>query len=254
MKKLLWTLRTTKTGRLIRTAALALCALALVPLSGCLYPDDQTPGNRASAREAVQTVQDAVDRYQQATGVLPMMNADESTPRYEKFKLDFAKMKRMGYVSTLPKLAFENGGSNQFLIVDEETKPTVKLLDIPIYQGVGEVQAKVTAYAQKNGGALPADEEVYPGFKYVDFKKLAMREPKLRSMYSGRALSLIVDDKGRVYADYGIDLTQAIEKSGATPGADEDLRERLADESYYVPVKSPVYRWVDGSVRAVAES
>ncbi|MCC3373504.1 hypothetical protein [Cohnella sp. REN36] len=243
-----------KAGRLIRTAALAFIALAVVPLSGCLYPDDQTPGSRASAREAVQAVQEAVQRYQQDTGVLPILNADEGTPRYEKFKIDFPKMKRMGYLSTLPKLAFENGGSNQFLIVDEETNPTVKLLDITVYQGVGEVQAKVKSYQQRNGGQLPAGEEAYPGFHYVDYKKLAFREPKLKSMYSGRPLSLIVDDEGRVYADYGIDLTQSIEKAGATPGADEDLRGRLAGESYYVPVKSPVYRWVNGTVAAAPES
>lgn len=100
--------------QITRTLGLGLLALIMISLVGCLYPEDQTPGNQASAREAVLTVQDAIERYQQQTGLLPIQNANESVPIYEKYKVDFGKLKRMGFIAQIPSAAFENGGSFQF--------------------------------------------------------------------------------------------------------------------------------------------
>lgn len=239
-----------RAGAFARGAVLTALALALLPLAGCMYPDDYTPSNQVSAKEAVRTVQDAVDRYKEDTGLLPIENATEATPKYEKFRLDFAKLKRMGYLSELPKEAFESGGSAQFLIVDEEENPQVKLLDLTVYQAIGTIQSKVNAYVLKHKGQQPAGEEAYPDFRTLDYKKLGIDDPALRSMYTGRIMDLLIDPGSVVYADYGIDITQALEKSGAKPSPDDDLRELLVSESFYVPVKSPVYRLTDGSPRA----
>ncbi|WP_276351656.1 hypothetical protein [Cohnella caldifontis] len=228
--------------------------MMLVLLSGCLYPKDNTPGNNFSAHASVQTAQDAVKRYQEATGLLPIQNADASVPVYEKYKIDFGKMKRMGYVESIPKLAFENGGEYVFLIIDEETNPRVKLLDLPVYQGIADVQKKVDEYRNGHGGGLPVGEEAYPGFRYLDFKKLGIDRPELLSMYSKRPLELMADEQGTVYADYGIDIAEALKKDELPPGADEDLRGRLASLSDFVPVKSPIYRWAGDGPQAVAPS
>lgn len=222
-----------------------LAALAL-SLTGCMYPEEESPGNDVSARQSVLTVQDAVDRYQQDQGLLPIVSAEESVPVYEKFKIDLGKLKRMGYLGSIPNVAYESGGKNQFLIIDEETKPTVKLLNIPVYQQAVSIQQKVSEYMDKHGGAAPAGDELYSGYWSLDFKKLGGGEPDVRSMYSGQGLTFMVDAAGTVFLDYGLDIATAVRKSSATPSADEDLRHILADESYYVPVKAPVYHWVNG--------
>ncbi|CAI6058301.1 hypothetical protein [Cohnella sp. JJ-181] len=232
-----------------RTALLAL-TLALLPLAGCLYPDEYTPSSQVSAKESVRIVQEAVDRYRGDTGLLPIENATEATPQYEKFRLDFAKLKRMGYLTDIPKEAFESGGSGQFLVIDEESDPQVKLLDVAVYQAIGVVQTKVNAYVLKHKGQQPVSDEVYPDFKRIDYKKLGIDDPAIRSMYTGRVLELMIDPGSAVYADYGIDIVKALDKAETKPGPGDDLRALLASESFYVPVKSPVYRLAGGEPQA----
>ncbi|MEK0314141.1 hypothetical protein [Cohnella sp. 56] len=233
-----------------KRGALTAFALSLLPLAGCMYPDEYTPSNQVSAKEAVRSVQDAVDRYREDTGLLPIENASEATPKYEKFRLDFAKLKRMGYVTELPKEAFERGGSGQFIIVDEENNPQVKLLDLAVYQTIGTIQTKVNAYVLKHKGVQPAGDEVYPDFRLLDYKKLGIDDPAIRSMYTGRVMELLIDPGSTVYADYGVDIVQALKKSDVKPAPTDDLRDFLTGESFYVPVKSPVYRLTDGEPRA----
>ncbi|RUS48164.1 hypothetical protein [Cohnella sp. AR92] len=233
------------------SAAIAVMASAALTLSGCMYPEEQTPGNSSSARQAVLTVQDAVDQFQQGTGLLPIVSADESVPRYEKFKIDLAKLKRMDYLGSIPKAAFENGGKDQFLLLNEETDPEVKLLDIVVYQKAVDVQRKVDAYMDSHGGEIPAGEERYPGFWALDADELGSKLDAVKSMYSGQSLDYMVDEKGEVYLDYALDIATAIGKAGAAPAADADLRSYLVDESYYVPVKAPEYRWKDEQPLAV---
>jgi hypothetical protein len=239
-----------RTRRWLPAAGLALLTL----LSGCLYPKDNTPGNNVPVHASVQSVQDAVKRYQESSGLLPLQNADASVPVYEKYKIDFGKLKRMGYLESIPRLAFENGGKYVFLIIEEETNPTVKLLDLPVYQGIADVQKKVDEYRRTHAGSVPAGEEAYPGFRYLDFKQLGIARPELLSMFSKRPLELLTDDQGAVYADYGIDIAEALRKDERPPAADEDLRGRLVILSDFVPVKSPVYRWIGDSPQAVAPS
>ncbi|MBB6677737.1 hypothetical protein [Cohnella lubricantis] len=237
-----------------RTLAIGCLSALLLPLTGCMYPDEQTPGNDASARQSVLAVQDAVDRYMTDNGVLPIVSADESVPKYEKFKLDLGKLKRMNYLGSVPNVAFESGGRNQFLVIDEETKPTVKLLDIPVYQEAAAVQRKVNDYMNEHSGGKPVGEELYPGYWSLDFKMLGGGEPDARSMFSGQSLTFMLDAAGTVWLDYGLDIATAIRKSSSAPSGDEDLRGILVAESYFVPVKSPVYHWVNGEPVAQPEA
>ena len=138
------------------------------------------------------------------------------------------------------------------MIIDEETDPLVKLLDITVHQGVSNVQMKVDAYRQNHNGLNPAGGEAGPGFHYVDFDKLNMAQPKLNSMYSHRPLELMVDEAGRVYADYRIDIADAMNKAKDQPLDVKDLRRYLVEASDFVPVKSPVYREVEGAPEPVA--
>ncbi|MCD9021213.1 hypothetical protein [Cohnella silvisoli] len=240
-----------KKRKLMRIMTLSLLTLIIMSMTGCLYPEDQSPGSQVSAREAVLTVQDAVDRYKEQTGLLPIQNSEETVPLYEKYKVDFGKLKRMSFIAQVPSAAFENGGSYQFLIIDEETKPVVKLLDITVFQAVGDVQKKVDEYRRNHSNQNPAGNEIYPGFREVDFDKLVMSAPDIRSMYSHQSLNLLVNDSGQVLVDYGIDMATAVKKADAKPLQTADLRRVLIEASYFVPVRSPVYHWVNGEPQAV---
>ncbi|XEC92757.1 hypothetical protein AB6A23_15285 [Paenibacillus tarimensis] len=233
------------------TALLLVAGLCTMLLGGCLYPKENLAHNTATTREAVRNMNAVIQQYQEETGLLPIKNSPVDTPKYEKYVVDMAKLQRMQYISDLPGVSFEKGGNYYFLILDEETEPKIKLMDLVMYQKVNELQSAVENYYKINKD-LPAAEQAYPGFYRIDYGKLGSKEPVIQSMFSGLTLSAMVDELGTVYVDYGIDLMRTVERStDAKPEAGEDLREWLVRSSDFVPVKSPVYHWVNGEPQAV---
>lgn len=227
------------------TALIVILALTTSLLSGCLYRGERQQSGSVSYMESVDRVQRAIDRFQEDKAILPIITAGEDTPRYEKFKIDLNQLKREGYLDELPAAAFEQGGTVYFLVIDEETDPTVKVMDLNTVQKVNDVQHKVLSYRASHGDTLPgeANGEVYPGLYTVDLSLLKADSLALTSVYSGETLSYLMDKQGNVYVDYAFDVMQAIDQSGKTPQADEDLRTWLTDRSVFVPVKSLPYRW-----------
>lgn len=233
------------------TTALAALLIMLFSLSGCMYPKEQLKQNQVAPKEAVRNVQAAIDQYKSDTGMLPIKNSTAETPRYEKFHVDFAKLGRTGYLTDIPSSAFENGGNYNYLVIDEETKPRVKLLDIAAFQKINDIQSWVTAYIQTNS-KLPKGEQMYPGFYQIDYKSMNKTAPIIRSVFSGQTIQALVDDNGVVYSDYGIDIMQFVQKSGKTDYDTEfDLRSLLVDGTDFVPVKAPAYRFVNNEPQAV---
>ncbi|MBB3109274.1 hypothetical protein FHS18_001326 [Paenibacillus phyllosphaerae] len=224
-----------------------LTAVMLTVLSGCLYPDDELEQSQIPAKDAILSVQSVIDQYQKDTGLLPIVNSEPETPVYEKYQVDFGKLVRLKYVSDIPSAAFEKGGSYYFLIINEETDPTIKLMNLVLYQKVNDIQRAVQAYATANNGVLPKGDERYPGFYQIDYGKLKKSELKVQSVYSGQTLQTMMDDKGNVYIDYAVDLMQAAQKAGLDQIPEkQDLRPYLVDTSDFVPVKSTVYYLVQG--------
>ncbi|CAM3969808.1 DUF3939 domain-containing protein [Paenibacillus alkaliterrae] len=236
--------------RIRHTPALMAMLFIIISLTGCMYPQDELKQNQAPPKEAVRNVQAAIDQYMSETGMLPIKNSTAETPVYEKFHVDFAKLGREGYLTGIPSAAFENGGNYHFLVIDEETAPRIKLLDIVTFQKINDIQSWVTAYIQSNGN-LPSGEQMYPGFYQIDYKRLNKSEPAIRSIFSGQTIQAIVDENGVVFADYGIDIMQFIQKSGKSDfDAQFDLRTLLVDGSDFVPVKAPIYHWVNKEPQA----
>jgi len=245
------TRRLTDIRGLKHAALLAALLLAASLLSGCLYPQERRGQNQVSPKEAVRNVQGAIEQYFADKSMLPIKNADSGTPVYEKFLIDFAKLQREGYMSSIPTAAFENGGNYYFLITDEENTRQVKLMDIVTYQKINDIQSWVRSYVQTSG-KLPLGDEMYEGFYLIDYKALNKKEPEIVSQYSRQTLQAVIDNNGTVYTDYGIDIMQLLQKDGTEglePGL--DLRELLVAASDYVPVKAPVYHLIDGEPRAV---
>ncbi|MDR0270298.1 MAG: hypothetical protein LBJ26_19690 [Paenibacillus sp.] len=230
-------------GGFRKAAAAIMVALLAVSLTGCLYPGEKKNETRVSYRESVKRIQMAIDDYQKDSGLLPILNADQSIPKYEKFRIDMDLLQKRGFIDEIPSTAFEKGGSAYFLILDEETNPTVKVMDLVTVQKINDVQRAVNQYKSAHNGKLPAGEEVFPGIHTVDPALANTNNIILKSVYSGQDMNFIMDQAGVVYADYAFDIMQLIDKEGLKPTEEEDLREELVKASDYVPVKSLSYKW-----------
>lgn len=243
---------TAASRRFIRRGGAALVLLLfMTTATGCLYPKDQLVQNQIPAKDAVLNAQTVINQYFTDTGMLPIVTSGAETPVYEKYRVDWAKLKSRHYISDPPSQAFEGGGHYYYIIINEETTRQVKLMDIAMYQQVSDIQRWMDDYANNDAKAeLPKKEEAYPGYYRIDFSKLGKKEPELLSIYSGRAISPMIDDRGKVYLDYGLDIAQAVQKSGTAPQEGDDVREFLAQSSDLVPVKSPPYTWVSGEPQA----
>ncbi|WP_430022651.1 hypothetical protein [Paenibacillus sp. MABNR03] len=231
---------------IMRSGCLLLFLMLTLTVSGCMYPTQSSDDPKIAYRESVNRVQSAVEAFQKDQGILPMINADMDTPKYEKFRVDLQKLKQQGYLDEIPGTAFESGGSAYFLIQNEETAPTVKVMDLQTVQKVNDVQRMINQYKTVHNGKLPAGEELYTGLYAVDMKQAAQAGAPmvtLKSVYSGQELPFMMDDAGNVYVDYAFDIMQAVEKSDRSPAEADDVREFLLEHSHFVPVKSVPYTW-----------
>jgi hypothetical protein len=232
-------------SRIVRLMAAVGC---IVALSGCLYPKDNKLDNVTSIRESILLVQNAVDTYKQRTGVLPIKNSDTHTPIYEKYVIDMRKLKDGRYISQLPAVSYENGGSAIFVLVNPEEKPEVRVMDLVAYQQTGDIQKKVDEYKATHQGQLPSGTAVSPRFYQLDFGKLGMKQVQVESRYSRQFLNFVLHESGTVAIDYASDIMKMITEKSLTGGltAASDLRAILVRESPFVPAKSYPYYWKDG--------
>jgi hypothetical protein len=214
----------------------------LAGLTGCLYPDSLRGENQGTGAEYVAIVQAAIDQYVAANGVLPIKNSTLDTPIYEKYAIDFAKLLNTPYLSMVPSNAFEKGGTNLYVLVDVETKPLVRLLDLRAAQTVNDVQRKAEEY-RRSTGVYPLGQPVAAGWHSIDYDKLNIAPVQVKSVFSGRYLTLLINRSGQVVIDYGPDLMTLIRDKALEPSADKDLRALLVEYSLYVPVKSAAYYW-----------
>jgi hypothetical protein len=226
---------------------IAICLL----LTGCAYPKAQRIENQVALQESVILVENAIEQYRKKTGVLPIENASMDVPIYEKFVISFRKLKERGAISQIPAVAFENGGSAVFIVIQPEDKPQVKLIDAVMMQKVNDIQRAVDSYRIRNGNKAPVAGEAGDGVYYLDFAKLGLPVEQVRSPYSPMMLSLLVHgETGQVAVDYAPEISRLLTYKGITsPDPAMDLRQYLVDESVYVPSKSFEYRWDQNEVK-----
>lgn len=76
-------------------------------LSGCMMPDSEKEGTMIPYEEQLQSVQNAIERYQEASGgLLPIKTRDQAVDQYIKYPIDFAKIVP-DYMPEIPPNAFE---------------------------------------------------------------------------------------------------------------------------------------------------
>lgn len=215
-------------------------------LGGCMYQSEiqRQANSPAAIREEIYRVQGAVDAFRKDRAVLPIKNSDMATPLYQKYIVDLRKLVQLQYLSGIPKNAFENGGSYYYVLVDADTEPKVKLMDLVAFQAAADIERSAAEYARKNGGKLPLGTKVAEGFYAVDFKALKQEPKQIRSVYSNQFLPLLIHESGKIGIDYGLDIMGAIQRSGeASPKTGTDLRHLLVEDSFFVPVQSFPYVW-----------
>lgn len=209
----------------------------LVTLTGCMYPEEKLVQNQVPYKDQLDSVQSAVDQYKKANGgLLPIKTKDAETPIYQKYPIDFKKIVPR-FMAEAPGNAYENGGLFQYVLVDAETDPTVKLLDLRIAETIREIKMRINAT-----GYPPFKEKIAENVYTLDFKKIGYKEePVVVSPFTNQNLHFIISTEGEIYVDYRSDLYQAIKSSKKEIEEGVDIRDILVDNSMFVPAYSLPY-------------
>lgn len=215
------------------------CLLMLTAflLSGCMYPSQELAKNKIPYKDQIQTVQSAVDEFREDNGgILPIKTKEAETPIYQKYPIDFKKIAPK-YIGEPPGNAFESGGIFQYVLIDVENNPTVKLLDLRMVDTIRDLNLRIKAM-----GYPPYKEEIAKNVYSLDFKKLGYKTPPYAvSPFTNQNLTFVITGKAEIFVDYRPDLYQAMQKSEKkfTPG--EDIRSLLVSDSMFVPAFSLPY-------------
>jgi hypothetical protein len=223
----------------------SIISLVLFTLTACLYPEQRRIENQTPYPDQIQSVQAAVSQFQQDTGILPIKNRDQDTPIYQKYPIDFNKLVPK-YLQKPPGNAFESGGVFQYVLVNVEEDPTVKIIDLILVDEVRDLQMRVDQYRR---------DYTYPPFKdmlsksvfTIDFEKLNYESvPQVRSPITGEYLPYVISHEGKVLVDYSIDLYKLLQNNPDHFKAGEDIRELIVENSFFVPVYSAPYTVKNG--------
>ncbi|TKD69857.1 hypothetical protein [Pseudalkalibacillus hwajinpoensis] len=225
--------------RLVTQMLVWTCLVAV--LSGCLYPESQKNENQIPYTDQIQSVQSAVEQYQENKSILPIKTRDQGTPIYQKYPVDFKKLVP-AFLQQAPGNSFENGGVFQYVLIHVEENPTVRLIDLVTVDKVKDLQLQVNDYRRNH--KYPPFKDVLAKDRYsIDYDALGMdEEPTIISPFTNDQLSFFIDENGEVHIDYRDDLNKAIVNNPDHPYKNgDDIRDLLADNSFYVPVTSVPY-------------
>lgn len=206
-------------------------------LSGCMYPAEERANNQIPYKEQIQSVQMAVDSFRKDNeGILPIKTNAKTTTVYQKYQIDFNKIIPK-YLAEPPGNAFENGGIFEYVLVDVETNPTVKLLDLRIADAIRDIQLRI-----KTNGYPPYKKRLAENVFSLDFKQLGFENsPNAISPFTNQNLPFVITGNARVYVDYSADLYQALKTGNFTVKEGEDIRSILWKDSMFVPAYSLPY-------------
>ncbi|WP_139489179.1 hypothetical protein [Brevibacillus dissolubilis] len=215
-------------------------------LGGCLYPNERRGENQIPHETYVEMTQTAIEKFQADTGILPIVTRDVNTPFFEKYEIDFNKLTPK-YLPDAPANAFEKGGLFKYVLIDVETKPLVKLIDLGTVSTVREVQQAVSNYIEFHQ-ELPIDKDLGNGYYTIKLDKisLASRHKQVESFYTHQLNSYIMNAKGEVGIDYASDLATLIRENKLEIPKDTDPRYVVARNSFFVPIKSFPYKMENG--------
>lgn len=216
--------------------SLPIIAIVLV-LPGCFFPQERKVENQVPYEEQIASVQRAVDKYQEANeGLLPIKEKEMGTPIYQKYPIDFKKLIPQ-FLEAPPGNAYENGGVYQYVLIDVETNPTVKVFDLHIAEKIRELKIRMQAYRYP-----PFKETLADNVFTLDYKKLGYEEEQYAtSPYTNNNLPFVINGEGEIFVDYISDLYNALQEEKTTFKQGEDIRPILHKNSPIVPAFSIPY-------------
>ncbi|WP_066257224.1 hypothetical protein [Neobacillus drentensis] len=214
-------------------------ALTAFLLAGCMYPEKELAKNQVPYQDQIQAVQTAVDSFREDNGgILPIKTKEAETPIYQKYPIEFKKITPK-YMAEPPGNAYENGGIFQYVLVDVETKPAVKLFDLRITDAIRDIKLRI-----KTKGYPPYKKQLAKNVFSLDFKQLGYEKaPYIVSPFSNQNLSFVITGGAEVYVDYRPDLYQKLKEKKIEIKPGEDIRTYLVNESMFVPAYSLPYTW-----------
>ncbi|MFX3673953.1 MAG: hypothetical protein ACE3JQ_05865 [Paenisporosarcina sp.] len=210
---------------------------SIILLSGCMYPDSARTESQLPYEDQLNSVQQAVEKYQEASsGLLPIKTRDQDVDQYIKYPIEFEKIVP-AYLGKIPPNAYENGGLFQYVLMDVEENPTVKLVDLRSAEKIRELKIKMGI-----NGYGPIDVQIAENVYTLDYKVMGYeKEQTVPSPYSDVSLPLVATGDGNIYIDYSIDLSRILqeEKPNVKPG--DDIRYLLVEKYPILPAYSLPY-------------
>ncbi|MBN2909688.1 hypothetical protein JQC72_09125 [Polycladomyces sp. WAk] len=219
--------------------------LGFLIMTGCMYPQHLRQ-DIAHLPQHVATVQSAVDAYRKNEGNrLPIKESAPQAPfLYGKYMIDFSKLQ--GYISQIPPSAFEQGGDFIYVLTVVDKRLTVRLYDLRVTEKLREFQPAIQVYHEKNG-KWPFAASVGNGFYTIDYRVLRTDPVTIPSPYHPQLqLPLLIDDKGRLYVDYRMDVMQYLQQSSKRLPEGTDMVGWLEKQSLFLPAHTPPMRLVKG--------
>lgn len=226
----------------------------LILLTGCLYPDEERRQNQAPYEEQLEAAQRAVVQYQENTGVLPIKTRDAETPIFRKYPINFSQL-IPAYLQSPPGNSFESGGAYQYVLINPEEDPEVKLIDLRTVRVIQDLERKIYQYRSQNE-YTPVKEVVGNELLKLDFDELGYQEePLIESpFHPSHKLSILYTTDGRVVVDYSLDLKHYVDEYSWGNGQEkDDLHWLLIEHSPFVPVYSLPQTIEDGEVIYIDE-
>lgn len=206
-------------------------------LSGCMYPGDEKEQREIPYEDQIEAIQKAVNAYKENNGgLLPIKTRENETDQYIKYPIEFSKIVP-AYTEKIPSNAFETGGIFQYVLMNVDENPTVKLVDLRIAERLRELNLR-----KHINGKLPFKEAVGENVYEIDFEAMGFKEPlKVESPYSDVLLPIVVGGDGKFYVDYSIDLNRILQEKKPDVKEGEDIRHLLTEDFPIVPAYSLPY-------------
>lgn len=206
-------------------------------LSGCMYPKDKLAENQIPYLDQLQSVQTAVDQFAETSGgLLPIKTRESETPLFIKYPIEFKKLVPQ-YMADAPGNAFENGGVYQYVLIDVEENPEVKVVDLRMAEKIREIKMRI-----QSQGYPPFKEKIADNVYSIDFERLGYKtDPTVLSSYTNSRLPFVITGDGELFVDYITDLTQQLQKESYELKEGEDIRHILYESSPVVPAYSLPY-------------
>lgn len=223
---------------LTKTIPTMLFFSVILLLTGCMYSAEEEAQGGLPHPEHLEFIQRAVDTYQADTGgLLPIKTKDLETDRYIKYPIEFSLIVPK-YTEKIPASAYEKGGLFQYVLMNVEDNPIVKVVDLRMAERIRELNLRKSI----NNGSVPFHDAVGEGVFEIDYKAMGFKSPlTVRSPYSDVQLPIVVGGDGQFYVDYSIDLNIILMENNPDVKPGEDIRYLLEDISPVLPAYSLPY-------------